>query len=133
MQISRRLHKHLWKTGNVDKLGTTELMILWKLHKCGTMRASDISTAIGIPASTLTGIIDRLVAHEYVERSASTDDRRSVVLAAGTKTVSLMNSAQNSLNSTLKTVFVSFTAEQRSRLADDLQAVLDGLDQEETK
>ncbi|MBB6214168.1 DNA-binding MarR family transcriptional regulator [Anaerosolibacter carboniphilus] len=68
-----------------DEISRTEIMILMLLKK-KEYRVTSLAKEIGIPASTLTGVIDRLINKGYVERYRSTEDRRAVIVGVGTRT-----------------------------------------------
>ena len=130
-QINRRLGRRLWSVGDSDKLATADLMILWKLTCAGSLRASDLAAAIGLPGSTLTGMLDRLSAQGYVERRESAEDRRSVVLAPTPRAIELIELRKTTASGFLNTAFDAMPPEQRDRLAEDLSAVLAGLDKKD--
>lgn len=64
---------------------TSELFILWKIHKNNSIKISDLSREIGISPSTLTGILDRFERKGYIERKHDSKDRRSVLLCETAK------------------------------------------------
>ena len=49
------------------------------LYICGTMRMSYIAQILGVSTATATGIVDRLVEHDIVQREHDKDDRRAVI------------------------------------------------------
>ncbi len=63
-----------------DDLGLEEFLILDIVSESGSCSMKDIVDSLSIPASTATGIVDRLVSRDFVERSHSYEDRRKVVL-----------------------------------------------------
>ncbi|WP_099192295.1 MarR family winged helix-turn-helix transcriptional regulator [Tepidibacter mesophilus] len=65
-----------------DSLSKTEIMILFMLKK-HEYKATDLAKEIGISASTLTGVVDRLVERGYVERVRDEKDRRIVFIKLG--------------------------------------------------
>ncbi|MEI8216696.1 MAG: MarR family transcriptional regulator [Eubacteriales bacterium] len=79
--INKMLHKEVAKFFMEDGLNPTEVMLLYKIkHGSDNQRTIDMSKEMGIPASTFTGMIDRLVEKGYVVRERSEKDRRSVTL-----------------------------------------------------
>lgn len=65
-----------------DNLSKTEIMIIFMLKK-HDYKATDLAKEIGISASTLTGVVDRLVERGYVERVRDKKDRRIVFIKLG--------------------------------------------------
>lgn len=68
-----------------DCLSRTEVMIIFLLKK-REYRVTDLAKEMGIPSSTLTGIIDRLIEKGYVKRYRSKEDRRVVIVGLEKKT-----------------------------------------------
>ena len=79
--INKMLHKEVSKGFIKEGLNPTEVMLLYKIkHGCENLRTIDLAKEMGIPASTFTGMIDRLVEKGFVVRERSDQDRRSVCL-----------------------------------------------------
>jgi len=64
----------------IQGLSLEEFMVLDELEESGPCVMRDIATALSIPPSTATGIVDRLVERQYVRRAHSDRDRRRVVV-----------------------------------------------------
>jgi DNA-binding MarR family transcriptional regulator len=80
-ELHRLLHRWLLPVVKTRGLSVSELGVFWILSRHGRYRLTDLSRELGVPASTLTGIIDRLVLQDYVFRVRSDDDRRSVEIS----------------------------------------------------
>jgi DNA-binding MarR family transcriptional regulator len=65
-------------------LNKTEIFVLMSVYHHKSFRVTDLAKMADVPASTFTGIIDRLVARKYLVRVNDPEDRRSV-LVQGTK------------------------------------------------
>jgi DNA-binding MarR family transcriptional regulator len=63
-----------------EELGLTmsQLRVLHHLNRQPGMTAGTLAERLGVRPSTVTGIVDRLVRHDLVERLADPDDRRVV-------------------------------------------------------
>ena len=63
-----------------EELGLTmsQLRVLHHLNRQPGMTAGTLAGRLGVRPSTVTGIVDRLVRHELVERRADLEDRRVV-------------------------------------------------------
>lgn len=61
-------------------LNKTEVFVLMSVYHKRAARMTDFAKFLDVPASTFTGIIDRLVQKEYLERKSDPEDRRSVLL-----------------------------------------------------
>ncbi|MTI47080.1 MAG: MarR family transcriptional regulator [Firmicutes bacterium] len=55
-------------------------MIIGTLSRFGPMKISDLSKHVALSNSTVSGIIDRLEKHGFVERTRSESDRRVVLV-----------------------------------------------------
>jgi DNA-binding MarR family transcriptional regulator len=70
--ISPRLHEL--------GLSKTEIFILTRLYFKKEARMTEFARIIGIPASSFTNIIDRLVKRDLVVRENDANDRRSIII-----------------------------------------------------
>ncbi len=70
---SRRLAKEQCARHNIT---ATQLTVLKLLTEIGDLSLSELSKKMAARNSTITGIIDRMVAAELVQRVRSADDRR---------------------------------------------------------
>lgn len=57
-----------------------QMKVLMLLNNHGTLKVSDIAEKMGASLSNTTGLLDRLEKSEFVKRSHSEEDRRSVVV-----------------------------------------------------
>ncbi len=79
-QLHRATHQIGLSIAGVPDLDVTqaEAVILAFLDEHGRSTMSDLHRAFGHRRSTLTNIVDRLVARQFVDRDVSTTDRRSL-------------------------------------------------------
>ena len=75
----RRLSRAKWFLGN-SELDLEGFMILDHLTESTHATMTEIVNSFSLPASTATGIVDRLVKKKYVKRQHSSKDRRKVEL-----------------------------------------------------
>jgi DNA-binding MarR family transcriptional regulator len=132
-QISRKIGKTLAPVFRKQDLSHTEIVALFVMNKRQTSRVTELATIIGVPASTLTGILDRLVAQGYLEREPDPDDRRSLILKAAPKLKTFIRGLMAPMENRLKEVFRAMPEARLERLIADLQFVLEQLDQTEPK
>ncbi len=64
----------------IEGLTLEEFMVLDEVSESGPCVMRDIATALSLPPSTATGIVDRLVEKDYVRRRHSDRDRRRVIV-----------------------------------------------------
>jgi DNA-binding MarR family transcriptional regulator len=72
-----RLSRTKWFLGD-SELSVDDFFILNLINEEGKCSMKDIVTGFSIPASTATGIVDRLVKKNYIHRGQSNVDRRVV-------------------------------------------------------
>jgi DNA-binding MarR family transcriptional regulator len=56
-----------------------QLKVVLLLYMTGSVRMSDIASALGVSLATATGVIDRLVERDIVQRESQPEDRRVVL------------------------------------------------------
>jgi DNA-binding MarR family transcriptional regulator len=110
------------------QLSTTEIIVLVTMNKKKRSRVSDLAALIGVPSSTLTGILDRLVQQGLLERSQDPEDRRGVIMAATPKLASSIRELMTPLKNTLKASLESIPKPRIKRLAEDLRFMLDRME-----
>jgi DNA-binding MarR family transcriptional regulator len=84
-QVNTRIFKLLSPIVKEYNISISELIILWKLNKRGSCKITDLAKAAGLPASTLTGVFDRLESKGYLVRVHDNVDRRSILIESTTK------------------------------------------------
>lgn len=80
--IQKTLISNAIKAMEKDNLSKTEITILFMVKR-KAYKATDLAKEIGISASTLTGVVDRLVERGYVKRISDEKDRRVVFIVPG--------------------------------------------------
>ena len=128
-RINRRLLGRLTHMNKDSQLSMTEMMVLWTLGKRKLCRASELAEKIGVPASTLTGIVDRMEAQGYLVRVADSQDRRSVQLQATDTLEAFITERMAQANTMLRQTFSAIPAGRLQQMASDLQMILDGLEE----
>jgi DNA-binding MarR family transcriptional regulator len=133
-ELFRQINQKLWKTVSAmikkEQFSITEISALVTVFRKKAMHMSELAALIGIPASTLTGILDRLVAQGFMERSQDPNDRRSVLVKATAKLDSFIPEKMAPMAGRLRSVFRSMSDTRISRLTRDLRFLLDNLEQE---
>lgn len=104
-------------------LSVTETIILWKINKKGLMRITDVAREVGVPASTLTGLFDRLSAQGYLERIHDEKDRRSILLKGTQKLCDTIDQVTRFAQAELTRFFDDMPEDFLERLMQDLNRV----------
>jgi DNA-binding MarR family transcriptional regulator len=129
--INRKIVRRLAPLAEKEGVSMTEMVVLWKTHHTGARRVTALAEELGVPPSTLTGMLDRLVESGWLERDRDPDDRRAVVMKSTEKLGALVRSLKQASSRTLDKAFRSLPQNTRDRLAGDLASVLECLEQEE--
>ncbi len=132
-EINRKFFKRLAPLAQKEGLSTAEFLVLWKMHRKGSCRVLELAGEIGLPPSTLTGILDRLTAGGWLERETDPEDRRAVVMKITQKLRQLVRHFSQASGRSLEKVFKQLPPELMERLTADLTAVFNCLEREETQ
>lgn len=86
LQLIPGIHRATHKIGlfiqrHAPGLTQAEAHILCHLHESGDATIADVHRAFAHKRSTLTSVLDRLAARNWVTRGPSPEDRRSVVVS----------------------------------------------------
>lgn len=82
-----------------------ELLILLKVSKSNFFRPTELSKQIGIPGSTFTGIVDRLVNRGLLQRETDPDDRRGVIVRGTPELTEIMGEISQGSEAILAELF----------------------------
>jgi len=126
-RVMKRLSHHLEAQG----LSMSEGVVLWRLHKHGASRVSEIGALSGLPPSTLTGLLDRLVAGGWLERESDPDDRRAVIMRGTRMLDEFSRTSMRSVARDLEKSFKSLPPDLIARLVGDLGMIIECLENEE--
>ncbi len=77
-RLNRMMHGRL-KPMHLD-VSVAQLSVLRLVAEQGPMRVSDVAREVGLSASSVTGLFDRLEADGYIERRRGQEDRREVTV-----------------------------------------------------
>lgn len=129
--VGRKIRRRFQPLVEAEGVSVPELFVLRKVHEFRRCRVTELADEIGIPPSTLTGIIDRLVGRELLRRGPDPEDRRAVLLEAGTKLGPLMQRVQRMRVDHLAGVFGALPPGHLEQLVEDLEKLHTSLEQEE--
>ena len=98
------------------KLSKTELFALLYLTRKEQTTMSELADTIGVPMSTATGLVDRLVRKSYVQRVRSEEDRRIVMLALTEKGERLVDEFKDIMSRYMSRIMEGLTKEEQQQL-----------------
>jgi DNA-binding MarR family transcriptional regulator len=129
-QINKEISKRLVPIFREKELSIAEISVLMRLNRTPTCRATELAAMIGIPASTVTGILDRLERRGLLERRRDPNDRRSISIAVTPKTKEFVADLMTPMEGMLREAFSSMPDSRTRRLIEDLRFILKALEQQ---
>ncbi len=130
MGINKEISKRLVPMFREQKLSIAEISVLMKMNRTPTCRASELAAMIGIPSSTVTGILDRLEKRGLLERRRDPNDRRSILITVTQKTKDFVANLITSMEGMLREAFRSMPDSRTQRFIEDLQFILNALERQ---
>lgn len=130
-RVYRRLVRRLAPLFQAEGFSGTEILVLWKVQKRGSLRVTELAGHTGIPPSTFTGVLDRLVARGLLERVPDPGDRRGILVRGTPALAELMDRLAAALEGELRRIFNALPEDCRRRLVADLEALNQYLEREE--
>ena len=107
MGINKEISKRLVPMFREQKLSIAEISVLMKMNRTPACRASELAAMIGIPSSTVTGILDRLEKRGLLKRRQDPNDRRSILITVTQKTKDFVANLITSMEGMLREAFRS--------------------------
>jgi MarR family transcriptional regulator, organic hydroperoxide resistance regulator len=99
-------------------LSKTELITLIFVDRQGDIIMSALSEYIGVPMSTATGIVDRLVKDKYLLRERNDEDRRIVTIRLTEKGKTSIRALKETISGYAGVISEALTAEEQVKLAE---------------
>lgn len=128
--VYRRLVRRLAPLFQAEGLSGTEILVLWKVSKGGSLRATELAGHIGIPSSTFTGVFDRLTARGLLERVPDPEDRRGVLVRGTPALEELIGRLTAAVEGELRHILDALPEDHSRRLIADLELVYHYLERE---
>jgi DNA-binding MarR family transcriptional regulator len=131
--IYRRIFRTVAPLAQSEGLSMTEMLVVWKMHSRECRRVKELVAEIGLPPSTLTGILDRLTDAGWLSREADLEDRRAVVMRRTEKLDKFIRFLSQERTKILAVAFDKLPDDLVERLTADLTTVRDLLEAEENQ
>jgi len=131
LSLLQRLLRRLWQISLPafkPRLTYTELSILMLVYKAKAARAIELARMLGIPPSTLTGILDRLEAQKLIKRSPSPHDRRCLIISATPRLAEFKHKLFNPLKIIISRALACLPANRLNMINHELEELLSNLE-----
>ena len=97
-------------------LTTPQLKVVLLLYLNGSARMSELASSLGVTMATASGIVDRLVERDILQRDNSREDRRVVVCRLSVKGQELTDRLYTSGRERARQLLLGLDAEKLSKL-----------------
>jgi MarR family transcriptional regulator for hemolysin len=131
--LSRKMHRRIDRETRADQLSATEVSVLWRMSRKRSCRVSELASEIGLPASTLTGILDRLVGRGILARETDPNDRRSVIITTTSKVDEFVNNRRAASRAIVFDILKQFTPDEMERMLAGLKRFNKYMDESEAE
>lgn len=125
--IQRQLKVHLHRRFKNREITAPQGMLIFMLSHHEQLKISDVSEKMGLSNSTVSGIIDRLEAMNYVERIRSKEDRRVVYVRVTDTVREELKMHDDTLDSLLAEALRSMTMEEAAQIATSLRLLSEAI------
>jgi DNA-binding MarR family transcriptional regulator len=127
-RLSRKLGKTMTPVFHNRDLSHSEIAVMFIVNRKRQSRVIELANIIGLPASTLSGVLDRLVAQGYLDREPDPGDRRSFLITATPKLRRFIRDVMTPMKLRLHAVFQSMADSRIQNLIKDMRYILERLD-----
>ena len=124
-----QLQKHL---AELD-LTLPQVQVLRILRREGTVPTGKLAVCLRISAPATTQLTDRLIRKGLIERKASEDDRRTVLVALSVKGKSLIDRFRERRNAIFGAALSQLSEEEQAQVVSALQKVIAALESFEAR
>lgn len=119
-QVTRSMGQ-IWKKIFDEHFPGSQSHLVFTLERHGTMRMSELASALNLTAGAVTSASDKLIEHGYVERLRDKKDRRVVYLKITDKGRETMSELRTLGRQKMKTVFAHLTEEELQQFIDTFE------------
>ena len=113
---------------NLDKkygITVPQLVCLYEIYEKGAMTLSVLSKKVHLSASTLVGVIDRLVEKGFVTRTRDTEDRRATFIEITDKGKTFVSTSPHLLHNQLDDRFQELPEAEQILIANSLDLLVE--------
>ncbi len=130
--IIRASDIHSKKLQRMTGLTTAQALVIRAISELGEVTTKAISAEVALSQATVTTVLDRLEANEFVERYRSKKDRRIVHARLTEKGAAILNEMPDLLDEKFIMRFAALSAGQRKKISSALEQTAQMMDADAT-
>lgn len=120
-KVIRAIDLHSKQIQKVSGVTGPQLLVLHAINRSKELTTGNIAKEVNLSQATVTSILDRLEAKEYVKRIRSTQDKRKVFVSLTIKGQHLVDSAPELLQDKLINNLLSLPVDEQQKMLEALQ------------
>ncbi len=105
-----------------------QIVILMNLYGTGESKVGTLAKALGVSAPTVSGIIERMVKQGYVERAASWEDRRCIIISLRPKGERIIKDLQKVIRKRWSQILVYLTPSERLTYVQLIKKIVEAIE-----
>ncbi len=115
------------------KITISQMMLLELVHAKRECKMSDVSKALGVTKSAVTGITDRLLRMGLLRRTRLRVDRRIVKIRLRPKGIDIANKLKNYKLKMIRRLFATISQKERTQYLDILKKIQKNIQKKENR
>ncbi|GAA3403758.1 MarR family winged helix-turn-helix transcriptional regulator [Paenibacillus hodogayensis] len=120
---------HEWNRRMSDSFTMTHFRTLYILNAKGPQKAADLAETLCVTSGAITGLADKLIARQLLERQRSEDDRRVVYLSITQEGKDVLEQLLNKQRELISLLFQGLPKEDVEHLKRIFTIMLEHMDQ----
>lgn len=124
LRVAINAKHHLMKIADTHGLTVMQLYTLCLLEADNSIPMNSLSSMLSCDASNVTGIVDRLLSHNYIKREENPKDRRVKIITLTADGTNLCKKIAEALNTNQPVDISTFSDKQRQQLHELLSIAL---------
>jgi DNA-binding MarR family transcriptional regulator len=127
-QLSGRIFSKILKKNGINEINPAQGRILFVLWENDEIPIIELSKKTQLEKSTLTTMLDRLEKEGFIQRIASKEDRRKIIIKRTNKDKSFQNTYYKISDEMSELFYKDFSEKEITQFEDYLKRILDNLE-----
>ena len=112
-QMQRKIRAKLSNELSQGEISIPQYHILDYLNDKGEATMSEVASYLFVTPPAVTGLVDKLVKMDFVDRGFSSSDRRIIIVSLTTKGKTIISKIKNQFNELFFAILKEFSPEER--------------------